>query len=38
VIDNDIFHIGASLKDLGKRWFAFAKIKWNAKELLANIK
>ena len=24
--DRDIYHIGASLKDLGKRWFAFSKI------------
>ena len=27
IIDNnDIYHIGASLKDLGKKWFAFSKI------------
>jgi len=26
VIDNDIYHIGASLKDLGKKWFAFSKM------------
>ena len=26
LIDDDIFHIGASLKDLGKKWFAFSKI------------
>jgi hypothetical protein len=27
IIDNErIYHIGASLKDLGKKWFAFAKI------------
>ena len=24
--DKDIYHIGASLKDLGKKWFAFSKI------------
>lgn len=24
--DNDIYHLGASLKDLGKRWFAFSKL------------
>ena len=23
LIDDDVYHIGASLKDLGKRWFAF---------------
>jgi hypothetical protein len=32
--DKDIYHIGASLKDLGKRWFAFSKININAKDLL----
>ena len=30
LIDNDIFHIGASLKDLGKKWFAFSKIELNS--------
>jgi len=25
-IDSEVFHIGASLKDLGKRWFAFSKM------------
>ena len=23
---NELYHIGASLKDLGKRWFAFSKM------------
>ena len=23
---NEVYHIGASLKDLGKRWFAFSKM------------
>ena len=26
IIDNDVYHIGASLKDLGKRMFAFSKM------------
>ena len=26
IIDNQIYHIGASLKDLGKKWFAFTKL------------
>ena len=26
IIDNEIYHIGASLKDLGKKWFAFSKM------------
>ncbi|MBT3464349.1 ORF6N domain-containing protein, partial [archaeon] len=23
--DKEVYHIGASLKDLGKKWFAFSK-------------
>ncbi len=26
VDDNEVFHIGASLKDLGKKWFGFSKM------------
>jgi hypothetical protein len=26
IIDNEVYHIGASLKDLGKRWFAFSRL------------
>ena len=26
IIDNQTYHIGASLKDLGKKWFAFSKM------------
>ena len=26
-IDDDIYHIGASIKDLGKKWFGFSKMK-----------
>ena len=34
IIDKkDVYHIGASLKDLGKKWFAFSKINLNAIEL-----
>ena len=30
IIDKkDIYHFGASLKDLGKKWFAFSKMKTN---------
>jgi ORF6N domain-containing protein len=28
--DKDIYHFGASLKDLGKKWFAFSKFKKDA--------
>ena len=24
--DNELYHFGASLKDLGKKWFAFSKM------------
>jgi hypothetical protein len=35
IIDNkDIYHIGTSLKDLGKKWFAFSKINLNPADLL----
>ena len=26
IIDNDVYHIGASMKDLGKKWFAFSRL------------
>lgn len=34
IIDNEIYHIGASLKDLGKKWFAFSKMNKNSLEFL----
>ena len=34
LIDNDIYHIGASLKDLGKKLFAFSKFETKANEIL----
>ncbi len=34
IIDNKtVYHIGASLKDLAKKWFAFSKIELDANEL-----
>jgi len=33
-IDENIYHLGASLKDLGKKWFAFSKMELEAKSLL----
>ncbi len=30
-------HIGASLKDLGKRWFAFSKIQLDVTELIKKL-
>ncbi len=32
--EKTVYHIGASLKDLGKKWFAFSKIKMNAVEII----
>lgn len=32
--DTDVFHLGASIKDLGKKWFAFSKLE---KTSVANI-
>ena len=37
LIDDVVYHIGASLKDLGKKWFAFSKMELEAKILLKNI-
>ncbi|MDR0895664.1 MAG: virulence RhuM family protein [Prevotellaceae bacterium] len=34
LIDDDVYHIGASLKDVGKKWFAFSHLKISATELL----
>lgn len=36
--DKDVYHFGASLKDLGKKWFAFSKMDKAALELLQNLK
>lgn len=33
----EIYHLGASLKDLGKKWFAFSKLNVNPKELLGKL-
>lgn len=38
ILDNEtVFHIGASLKDLGKKWFAFSKIELDATEMIDKI-
>ena len=33
-IDDTVYHIGASLKDLGKKWFAFSRMEINTESLL----
>jgi hypothetical protein len=38
LIDNmDVYHFGASLKDLGKKWFAFSKFEKKALEVLSKL-
>jgi len=38
IIDHaTVYHIGASLKDLGKKWFAFSKINLNAQEIIEKL-
>ncbi len=37
LIDDTVYHIGASLKDLGKKWFAFSKIGIDAEMLLSKL-
>jgi len=36
--DKDVYHLGASLKDLGKKWFAFSKLEMGTLDLLDNLK
>jgi hypothetical protein len=39
LIDNEVYHLGASLKDLGKKWFAFTSMHdLTAKEMIEKIK
>ena len=36
-IDDTVYHIGASLKDLGKKWFGFSQMDWTTDQLLSKI-
>ncbi len=36
--EKEIYHFGASLKDLGKKWFAFSKFDIDAVEILNKLK
>lgn len=39
IIDKkEIYHLGASLKDLGKKWFAFSKFEMQSLEILERLK
>ena len=33
----EVYHFGASLKDLGKKWFAFSKMEMSALEILSKL-
>jgi hypothetical protein len=35
--EKEIYHIGASLKDLGKKWFAFSLLEAESFELMNKI-
>lgn len=35
--ETTVYHIGASLKDLGKKWFAFSKMDMDAMEMITNL-
>ena len=37
LVDTEVYHIGASLKDLGKKWFVFSRLHVEPKELLERI-
>ena len=38
IIDNtEVYHIGASLKDLGKKWFAFSKFNIDSFNILERL-
>lgn len=36
--ETELYHLGASLKDLGKKWFAFSKMNAQAPEMLNHLK
>ena len=36
--ESEIYHIGASLKDVGKKWFAFSKMELQALDMLNRLK
>ena len=36
-IDETVYHLGASIKDLGKKWFAFNRMEWTTTELIKRI-
>ena len=37
IIDEDVYHIGASIKDLGKKWFASCKMQVQSQDILQKL-
>ena len=35
--EEELYHLGASLKDLGKRWFAFSRLDGLVQEILSKL-
>ncbi|HPB01565.1 MAG TPA: ORF6N domain-containing protein, partial [Bacteroidales bacterium] len=38
ITDEVVYHFGASLKDLGKKWFAFSKMEMTSGEILCRLR
>ena len=38
IIDDEIYHLGASLKDLGKKWFAFSILNFSKEDIIGKLK
>ena len=38
IIDDEVYHIGASLKDLGRKWFAFSILNFPKEEIIGKLK
>jgi len=36
--DTTVYHLGASLKDLGRKWFAFTKLEGFTNEIISKLK
>lgn len=36
--EKELYHLGTSLKDLGKRWFAFSQMDWLVREILNHLR
>lgn len=36
-VDSELYHIGATLKELGKKWFAFSQLEMSTGEMLSRL-